>query len=67
MNGVIKRESHQLGGSLLDFGCGSKPYEALFCGSTNYVGVDIEVPGHGNEFKHADLFYDGKNLPLVDS
>lgn len=64
---VIKRESHHFDGHLLDFGCGSKPYQYLFSKSTSYIGVDIEVSGHGNEFKHADIFYDGKMLPFSNN
>ena len=64
---VIGRESHHFDGHLLDFGCGSKPYEALFSGASNYVGLDLEVSGFSGEFKHADLFYDGTTLPFPNN
>jgi ubiquinone/menaquinone biosynthesis C-methylase UbiE len=61
---VIRREATHFGGKLLDFGCGSKPYEDLFSHSTNYIGLDLEVSGHSGEYKRADVFYDGTNLPF---
>lgn len=53
-------------GNVLDFGCGSKPYESVFTRATNYVGVDIEVSGHGHQNSRVDVFYDGKSLPFPD-
>ena len=32
----------ELSGSLMDFGCGSKPYKPLFF-VTEYIGVDFQV------------------------
>lgn len=54
-------------GVILDFGCGSKPYEALFTNSTQYIGVDIQASGHDHETSKIDFFYDGKRLPFEDS
>ncbi len=51
------------GGSLLDFGCGAKPYRSLF-DVERYVGVDIENPGHPHLTEEVDVFYDGKTLPF---
>jgi SAM-dependent methyltransferase len=53
-------------GSVLDFGCGSKPYESLFVNAESYVGVDIEVSGHNHRNSKVDYFYDGKKLPFND-
>jgi SAM-dependent methyltransferase len=62
----IKQIAPTLTGDILDFGCGSKPYESLFTGSTNYFGVDIYTTGHNCLNCKADYFYDGKTLPFDD-
>lgn len=61
----LKRESSNINGNniILDFGCGEKPYEALF-GGKNYVGVDVKSSGHNNEKKKVDYYYNGVNLPF---
>jgi SAM-dependent methyltransferase len=51
-------------GNVLDFGCGSKPYESLFTAAQSYTGVDIEVSGHEHVNSKVDIYYDGKILPL---
>jgi len=56
----------QLNGSLLDFGCGSKPYRDLFKVDT-YTGVDFENPGHPHANEQIDVFYDGKTLPFPNN
>lgn len=50
-------------GKLLDFGCGSKPYQTLF-ETTEYIGTDIEVSGHDHINEDIDVYYDGKTLPF---
>jgi SAM-dependent methyltransferase len=52
-----------LGGRLMDFGCGSKPYRSLFH-VQEYIGVDFENPGHPHMNEQIDVFYDGKRLPF---
>jgi SAM-dependent methyltransferase len=72
---IIKRELYrtirifapEISGSVLDFGCGSKPYETLFCQATNYIGVDIEVTGHDHASSRIDVYYDGNRLPFADN
>lgn len=51
------------GGDVLDFGCGSKPYEKLFTYKT-YTGCDIHVSGHPDNDKKADVYYDGHTIPF---
>jgi SAM-dependent methyltransferase len=51
-------------GSLLDFGCGSKPYEALFTKANSYIGVDLETTGHDHVDSKVDVYYDGRALPF---
>ena len=61
----ISQFSGHLHGKLLDFGCGSKPYKALFA-VTEYVGTDIEVSGHDHRNEEIDVYYDGKTLPFAN-
>lgn len=63
-NGISQFSSY-MHGKLLDFGCGSKPYKALFTVS-EYVGTDIEVSGHDHRHEAIDVYYDGKTLPFAD-
>ena len=51
-------------GKLLDLGCGSKPYEALFPHVTTYDGCDLETSGHNHRQSRIDYYYDGKTLPF---
>jgi len=62
----ISRLAPNLNGNVLDFGCGSKPYESLFVNATSYIGVDIEVSGHDHTNSKIDVYYDGKTLPFPD-
>ena len=55
-----------LQGDILDFGCGSKPYESLFAHARSYVGVDIKSSGHDHRESKVDVFYDGRTLPFPD-
>jgi SAM-dependent methyltransferase len=61
----IKKNTTQLNGRILDFGCGSKPYMALF-NYTEYIGLDFENEGHPHDHEVIDVFYDGKNIPFAD-
>ncbi len=56
----------KLQGSILDFGCGAKPYTSLFCNCTEYIGLDIEQSGHAHEGESVDIYYDGKMIPFED-
>lgn len=53
-------------GSVLDFGCGAKPYVNLFCNCTKYVGLDINKSGHDHKNENIDVFYDGEHIPFDD-
>jgi SAM-dependent methyltransferase len=59
--------ARELRGDVLDFGCGSKPYRALFTACDRYVGVDIAVSGHNHAESEIDVYYDGKTLPFDDA
>jgi SAM-dependent methyltransferase len=54
----------QLGGRVLDVGCGERPYEALV-GAREYVGLEIDSPQTRARGK-ADLYYDGRRFPFPD-
>jgi SAM-dependent methyltransferase len=63
--GVVLNKKY-LKGRLLDFGCGNKPYKELF-DVQDYVGLDIEVSGHGHQKEQIDVYYDGKTIPFEDN
>jgi SAM-dependent methyltransferase len=54
------------GGSLLDVGCGTKPYEPLFK-VDSYIGLDIANGFHEKDSKLTNVYYyDGKEFPFND-
>lgn len=54
-----------LQGSVLDVGCGSKPYRA-FIPAVSYVGMEIDTPRTRRSFS-ADVYYDGCTFPFPDA
>ncbi len=60
----MKLLAPKLDGKLLDFGCGSKPYQSLFTNVRDYVGVDIENEGHSHQAEDIDVFFDGTTVPF---
>jgi SAM-dependent methyltransferase len=53
-------------GSVLDVGCGTKPYRALFrC--VEYVGLDTDGSGHDHRREQIDVKYDGEVIPFHSS
>src|SRR5262245_45614230 len=62
----IKQLAPHLHGRLLDFGCGSKPYESRFTNSNEYIGLDFESEGHSHANENIDVIYDGKRIPFDD-
>lgn len=63
----IKKYAPFLKGSVLDFGCGSKPYKKLFVNCDRYVGVDIDNNGHNHINENIDYLYDGRKLPFENN
>jgi SAM-dependent methyltransferase len=64
---AVASQAPRLTGRVLDFGCGSKPYEGLFVNCESYVGVDIAQSGHNHNDSKVDVFWDGKTLPFDDN
>lgn len=62
----ISHLSFNLKGSLLDFGCGAKPYKNLF-NSGAYIGVDIENEAHPHSGEKIDVYFNGQDLPFKDN
>lgn len=59
----VKEKAPLCSGRLLDFGCGSKPYQSLF-NVQEYIGVDFENEGHPHLNEYIDFLYDGKKIPF---
>jgi SAM-dependent methyltransferase len=59
--------AQKIKGNVLDFGCGSKPYETLFTNADSYTGVDVVISGHDHKNSKVDFYYDGKTLPFPDN
>ncbi|MBI1344180.1 MAG: methyltransferase domain-containing protein [Terrimonas sp.] len=62
----IRKHASRLKGNMLDFGCGSKPYEGLFT-VEQYTGIDFYNEGHPHDNERIDVFYDGKHIPFPDN
>lgn len=59
----IRDLAPQLGGNLVDVGCGSKPYRKLI-NCTQYTGLDTSDSGHDHSNEDIDVLYDGKTFPF---
>lgn len=54
----------ELGGRLLDVGCGVRPYESLMAAEA-YVGLELDTP-ESRARGRADHFYQGDRFPFAD-
>jgi SAM-dependent methyltransferase len=61
---AISQNAIKLKGSLLDFGCGTKPYKELFINVDEYIGIDLKIEGREESHVYVDKFYDGKVIPF---
>ncbi len=61
---VVNEWAGEISGRVLDFGCGSKPYEELFTKVEEYIGLDTKSSGHDHTKSKVDVFYDGGTLPF---
>ncbi len=61
----IVKNDYLLKGKLLDFGCGSSQYRAVFKSCNTYIGLDVNDK-FGETFKPDDdvIFYDGYDIPF---
>jgi SAM-dependent methyltransferase len=50
------------GGSVLDVGCGLRPYEDCFSHCT-YLGMDVEESGRRASDKRPDVYFNGLDIP----
>lgn len=64
LKNAIKNKSGELSGSMLDVGCGTKPYESLFL-VDDYIGLDIDNI-YTRQLGKADYYYDGTTFPFED-
>ncbi|MFN7684626.1 MAG: class I SAM-dependent methyltransferase [Oligoflexia bacterium] len=64
---AIQKIAPSLSGDILDFGCGSRPYESLFTNADRYVGIDVRTSGHDHSDTTADMYFDGQIIPLADA
>ena len=64
--GELERQRHRVRGTLLDVGCGSRPYASIFRGfADRYVGLDLpDAPGLRGPAP--DVFGDAERLPVRD-
>ena len=63
---AIKKNSHYIKGKVLDFGCGNKPYAAVF-DTDQYTGLDYDTEISRKNLKQGvDVLYDGRNIPFAD-
>jgi len=52
--------------SILDVGCGARPYQSLFK-TKKYFGIDVENSGHKDDHKEVDKYFDGKKIPFENN
>ncbi|MBS1737434.1 MAG: class I SAM-dependent methyltransferase [Bacteroidetes bacterium] len=63
---IVKEETKNFRGRLLDVGCGVMPYKDIICKNetvTEYVGVDIKNDIYQKEIK-PHFYWNGKQLPF---
>ncbi len=63
---AMVRMSGRITGRVLDVGCGHRPYERIFKGASEYVGLEYDSPGNRARFKNIDAWYDGSHFPFAD-
>ena len=60
----VAENAYFIKGKVLDFGCGSKPYQSLFS-CNEYIGLDYYGEGHSHKNEQIDMFYDGVTIPYA--
>jgi SAM-dependent methyltransferase len=64
LHAAVQELGRELGGRVLDVGCGDRPYETLIP-SREYIGLDLDTPESRARGK-ADAFYEGRTFPFAD-
>jgi len=59
---AVKDLGPELGGRVLDVGCGDRPYENLIP-AREYVGLELDTP-ESRARNRADAYYDGRHFPF---
>lgn len=62
---AMRELGYGLTGTMLDIGCGTKPYEP-YLSVNKYIGLEIDTERSRTTSK-ADVFYNGKRIPFSDS
>nr|WP_320166838.1 methyltransferase domain-containing protein [uncultured Methylophaga sp.] len=62
LSNEMKRLITHLKGTVVDVGCGTRPYEES-CLCDNYIGLEID-DGRDNSGKNANFYYDGNVMPF---
>ena len=62
------RNSINITGKMLDYGCGSMQYRSIFTNISKYIGLDIEGADKNGFIPDKDIvYYDGKHIPFSDN
>lgn len=61
----IAKHAAQLNGTLVDVGCGTRPYEPCFP-HCRYVGLEVVQASLHGSAKRPDVLYDGRCIPVAD-
>lgn len=64
---AIVQHKYLLTGKMMDFGCGSKPYQSLFTHVSEYIGVDYESASQSHSDEDIDVYYDGSKIPFAEN
>ncbi len=65
----LKKNLHLLNGDVLDIGCGRMRYKEIILTGKNvksYTGLDLEPGKFGYDSK-ADIYWDGRKIPITDN
>jgi SAM-dependent methyltransferase len=63
---AIGARASMLRGTILDIGCGTKPYRGLF-DNPAYIGLEVNRDSPLGSHRKPDVYYDGRHIPLPDA